>query len=166
MSIVKAVRLEVRKKRKGRGGKRRRRGENRRETERQSPQCLCGALILCDLPLILSSPGSDQTLNEFGSAGQFPPEQTADGLKRKHLEQGKTVLSFSLFWQSVFFFFCLVLFPFSPQVTVICFSFSFVFLLFPTSLIYPMFAIFSPSSFSATFLFLIPSPAFHLTFFF
>lgn len=54
---------------------------------------------LCNSPcsaLVLSSLGSDAMLNEFGLAGQFSPEQTADGLKRKHLEQGKTVLSVSL----------------------------------------------------------------------
>lgn len=104
--------------------------------------------------LIPSSPRSDPTLNEFGSAGKFSPEQTADGLKRKHLDL-KAVPSFSdrLFSS----FLVSVLFP--PVPVIFCsfprlwfFLFHSIHLFLPLSIDYPI-SLFSPLSFSSITLF-------------
>lgn len=96
---------------KRRGGRR-----TRAQTERQSPQCSVLRDLLWFCPLRVSRPDAKRV---WLGRTVLPPEQTADGLKGKHLEQGKTVLSLSLsLWRPVFFFFCcsslvLVLFPLS-----------------------------------------------------
>ena len=73
---------------KRRGGKR-----TRAQTERQSPQCSVLRDLLWFCPLRVSRPDAKRV---WLGRTVLPPEQTADGLKGKHLEQGKTVLSLSL----------------------------------------------------------------------
>ena len=139
---------------KRRGGKR-----TRAQTERQSPQCSVLRDLLWFCPLRVSRPDAKRV---WLGRTVLPPEQTADGLKGKHLEQGKTVLSLSLslslclsvslsLCQPVFFFFCcsslvLVLFPLSPPVTAAFFSFPQRLIPLPPSLsdnLYPIFSLFS-----------------------